>query len=131
MTTFSDMVAARTIYGEARGELDDGKRAVAHVIRNRAANPTRYGATPAGVCLAKMQFSCWNPDDPNRRLLIDVSDEDSVLQTCLRAWLDSEKESDPTGGSTHYLVTGTYVRWAEGVAPFVAIGRHSFYRGIL
>ena len=33
-------VAARTVYGEARGEPDEGKIAVAWVIRTRAANQT-------------------------------------------------------------------------------------------
>lgn len=131
MTTFDDHVAARTIYGEARGESDEGKLAVAHVIRNRLAKPTRWGKTAASVCLSAMQFSCWNVNDPNRRLLLELGELDLTLAKCFYAWSSALLTDDPTEGSTHYKVVGTYARWADGATPVATIGAHEFFRGIL
>lgn len=50
-------IIARTLYYEARGEGEEGIDAVASVIFNRAEGNPKYLAK---VCLAKMQFSCWN-----------------------------------------------------------------------
>ena len=67
-------VLAMTIWGESRGESEEGRRAVASVIYNRSqwkgnSNLFMRGITPEGlatdrgriraVCLAKSQFSCW------------------------------------------------------------------------
>lgn len=50
-------VVAKTLYGEARNQGEEGIRAVATVIYNRAkGNISRL----AGVCLKPKQFSCWN-----------------------------------------------------------------------
>lgn len=126
MSTFHDGVAARTLWGESRGESDLGKLAVACVIRNRI-KLGRWGHTPAAVCLAPMQFSCWNVTDPNRKKLLEIDDTDSGLLECLTAWEDSHDLADPTHGATHYKVVGTYARWADGVKPLVTIGHHEFY----
>jgi len=57
---------ARTLWGEARGESEEGQVAVGHVIKNRVEKKTWYGKTIKDVCLKKWQFSCWNENDPNR-----------------------------------------------------------------
>jgi N-acetylmuramoyl-L-alanine amidase len=125
--TYDDQVAARTIYGEARGEGPAGMDAVAHVIRNRFA-AKRFGKTIAAVCLAKYQFSCWLEADPNSKLLHELPDSDPELKTCMGYWLMSLSTPDPTHGATHYHVVGTFPRWADGVTPLVTIGHHAFYK---
>jgi len=127
--SFQDDIAARTIWGEARGETPEGRLAVAFVIRNRV-KYGRWGMTPAAVCFANMQFSCWNPGDPNRRKMLELSDTDHVLELCMEAWLESARLSDTVGGALHYKVRNTYARWAEGSKPYVTIGHHEFYVGI-
>ena len=59
-------ILARTIYGEARGETDEGKRAVGLCILNRyRSNKWFAGNTIAETCQKPWQFSCWNKKDPN------------------------------------------------------------------
>jgi spore germination cell wall hydrolase CwlJ-like protein len=129
MIDFHAGVAARTIWGEARNQGAPGMSAVAHVIRNRIAR-VRWGHTPASVCLAPMQFSCWNPKDPNRRLMLELPESDVTFAQCVDAWLKSETSADPTFGATHYQVTGTGANWAEGRTPCAIIGAHEFFRNI-
>ena len=52
----------KTVYGEARGEAEEGQIAVVHVIPNRAAQRKTSVATE---CYRPRQFSCWYPKDPN------------------------------------------------------------------
>jgi len=61
-----------TIIGEARGEPIEGQVAVANVIMNRSKIRKQY---IKDVCLADRQFSCWNQNDPNRRILDILADE--------------------------------------------------------
>lgn len=57
-----ELIIAKTLYGEARGESLQGKKAVASVIYNRAVK--KYGKATmqnlSKICLAPKQFSCWN-----------------------------------------------------------------------
>ncbi len=50
---------AMTIFGEARAEPLIGQVAVGCVIRNRLARSPRFGSSWKGVCLRRLQFSCW------------------------------------------------------------------------
>jgi N-acetylmuramoyl-L-alanine amidase len=64
--TYDQKIVAMTIVGEARGEGKLGMYAVGAVIAQRV---IAWKKTPAQVCLKKSQFSCWNPNDPNRAKL--------------------------------------------------------------
>lgn len=124
--------ATRTLFGEARGEPLKGQQAVAWVLRTRAAWHPQvwWGAGLGGVCKKPKQFSCWNPDDPNRARLLGLAEADPEYQT-LRAVVKSVMKGevdDPTDGATHYEVVGTGAGWAAGRAPSCVIGRHAFYR---
>lgn len=144
MTAFEDLaIAARTVFGEARGEAYAGKKAVAHVLFNRlrAAELPQGGATLAAVCLRPLQFSCWNRDDPNLAALLAAGFDGPALRESLRAVLEACDEPDPTGGATHYLTQAAYERmqraparnganWAKGVAPSAQIGNHLFFVNI-
>ena len=120
--------AARTVWGEARGEPYDGRVAVAWVIRNRVDNPSWWGRTVKDVCFHPKQFSCWNDDDPNRPKCLAVSDEDlASFFEIVRAVFDGEIP-DPTGGADHYERVGTGAGWARNREFSTIIGKHAFYK---
>jgi len=124
-------VTAKTVYGEARGEPEGGRVAVAWVIRNRA--ETQYGGdTPEEVCMRPAQFSCWNPNDPNLPKLKYLNTQSEGFRQCLlaTAMVFADLVPDPTNGCRHYLVAGTDASWIEGQEPEIKIGNHVFYKGI-
>ena len=126
-------IMAKTIWGEARGESDEGKIAVGWVIRNRAEKPKWWGKTISGVCLKKWQFSCWNSNDPNANKIANLSDEElTPFILIAKSILDGDVD-DPTGKSTHYHVHGmkNMPKWSEGKTPFIQIDHHDFYKEIL
>jgi spore germination cell wall hydrolase CwlJ-like protein len=128
---------ARTLWGEARGESVAGIEAVASVVLNRVARARArgghwWGRDVDGVCRAPRQFSCWNPEDPNRAKLEAVTAADPVFATCLRVARRAVAGvlADRTLGATHYHAEGTHPRWAKGRVPSAAIGRHLFYNDV-
>jgi len=136
---FDDLVvAARTVWGEARGEAFGGKVAVACVIANRALRPGRtwWGDTVTEVCRAKWQFSCWNEDDPNRPKMLMEPANSPAMVDCIGAVLHATQiaggAADPVKGACHYHVHDMRARpkWAEGREPDVIIGAHAFYIGV-
>ncbi len=128
---------ARTIYGEARGELVRGKEAVACVVMNRVRRARErsgywWGATPVEVCLRPWQVSCGNETDPNRAKVEGVSRDNRNFQSCLRiarrALAGTLK--DPTVGATHYHAKGQTPPWARDKTPAADIGNHRFYNNV-
>lgn len=84
-------IVSLTIIGEGRGEPIEGQVAIGCVIRNRLHNnPVKY-ENYFQVCLEPKQFSCWNEDDPNYALLLDLAERivnnqtltDSYLKQCM------------------------------------------------
>lgn len=120
------LIAARTVFGEARGEPYEGQKAVAHVILNRA----RKEGSVAVVCLRPKQFSCWNVGDPTRERMVTVTTDDPKFRTAIRAFLDAVDELDFTGGATHYATLVTYPTWAKDKIPDFILGNHKFFKGI-
>jgi len=57
-----------TVYGEARGENDASKRAIAWIIQNRSTKKLG-GNSYQKIVLRKSQFSCWKESDPNYKKL--------------------------------------------------------------
>ena len=130
-------ILARTIYGEARGESISGMEAVASVVLNRAAFSKRrghywWGNTVADVCRQPWQFSCWNKNDPNYRLINSVGDTDIVFCICRRIAhrAISGLLEDATGGATHYHTRTSRPAWSVGHIPCAEIGHHFFYNDI-
>lgn len=124
---------ARTVYGEARGEPDEGWTAVAWVIRNRAAKGGWWGDTPAHVCLCRKQFSCWNKLDPNRQVIADLTIHHPSYRKALSIAaevMDAPDDADPIKGATHYHADTVAPGWAAGTEPCAVIGRHRFYKSI-
>ncbi len=80
---------ARTIWGEARGEDAEGMAAVASIIMNRvriakAKGEYWWGNSVIQICQKPYQFSCWNKDDPNYRVLLAVDVRNLEFATALR-----------------------------------------------
>lgn len=145
------LIAALTVWGEARGSTQDDRLAIAHTIINRAKARTWWGRSRAGhpahslaaVCLYPQQFSCWNADDPNSTKLVQlkaqyvqaIATEDG--RAALKAVIDAlDFVPDTTEGATHYLTTSLYnsprrPKWCKHLAPVVAIGAHSYFEGVL
>lgn len=128
---FSDQeIMAKTLFGEARNQGEEGIKAVANVILNRMnSGITWWGDTIRNVCLHSYQFSCWNSSDPNRIRIMRVTDADKIYKLCLavadlamRGDLD-----DNTNGATSYQVIGTNAKWSQGQTPVAVIGSHEFY----
>jgi spore germination cell wall hydrolase CwlJ-like protein len=126
-------ILARTLWGEARGEGAAGMEAVAAVVVNRLkAGRPRWGLDLGAVCLARRQFSCWNPGDPNRAKLLAVTPADPAFATALRIARRAASGllPDPVLGATHYHTRGVMPGWSIGQRPVATIGRHLFYAGI-
>jgi spore germination cell wall hydrolase CwlJ-like protein len=126
---------ALTMWGEARGEGEEGMRAVGHVIRNRW-EAKRYGAYVTDTVSQAFQFSAWNPGDPNRAamLAIDALPKDGEAW---RQWLAAKRlaneiltgrSADPTGGALFYHTVAIHPQWADGMAPTTRVGEHLFYK---
>lgn len=136
MVSYSDILAlSRTIYGEARGEGEDGKQAVAHVILNRWKSGKWFaGETIKETCHKPWQFSCWNTNDPNWPKLAVIDMEDETLQECAYFALGAIHGylPDNTDGSTHYYAYNTIAKpkWAETGEMVGRIGGHEFYRNV-
>jgi hypothetical protein len=120
---------ALNIYHEARGEPEDGKLAVGHVVVNRARDPRfpgtlcdvvkQGGESPRHGC----QFSWWcdgRSDQPRDWSAWEES----------RAFADlvySGTAKDPTGGALWYHADYVDPFWRRSLAEGPKIGRHIFY----
>ena len=129
-------ILSKTIYGEARGESVAGQEAVANVILNRVKmnliQPMWWGKTIQEVCLKPYQFSCWNKNDPNFKILQGDLSQNPVYQICeriaKRALAGCLK--DNTNGATHYHSFACHPLWARHLVPCAQIGHHLFYKGV-
>ncbi len=129
-------VFARTLYGEARGEIaqfgDAPLKAVANIIVNRFKAQTWYGRTIKDVCLKNWQFSCWNKDDPNLSVLLAPTITCSVFDLCLKVadlfLLNGGVIPDNTNGANHYHHRKIFPSWTVKKHPTCQIGNHIFYK---
>lgn len=132
MQTEKDIeILAKTIYGEARGEDIAGKKGIACVIMNRFKSKKWYaGKTIADTCLKKYQFSCWNDNDPNKKILDTISIE--RLGDCYDIAYNAVHGHQPdiVLNSTHYHTKDVKPKWAENKKPILQIGNHLFYNNI-
>jgi hypothetical protein len=130
------LIMARTIFGEARGEPNEGREAVGNVIVNRSRSG-RYPNNVASVCLQPFQFSCWNKNDPNRAKIIDLTPGSSkVFDECLAAAdrVIRGVVPDATSGALHYyskeIKQPSWVASSPKARMTAEIGVHRFYIGI-
>lgn len=127
---------AATVWGEARSEGEEGMRAVAHVMVNRIG--PRFGEDLSTVILSPKQFSVWNRNDPNRRIVQNLARDPSSVATDPE-WLVAERVSrevlsgqsvDPTGGALFYHTRGVRPRWARIGQGRQTLGQHIFYADV-
>lgn len=137
MTDLTTDILAKTIYGEARGEPLSGQEAIASVILNRVEYSRRHktywwGNTIAEVCQKPLQFSCWNSDDPNYRILLRVTESNPIYATCKRIAKRAMAGllKDRTYGATHYHNRKIRPKWSIGKIPCAEIGSHIFYNDV-
>jgi spore germination cell wall hydrolase CwlJ-like protein len=120
---------ALTIYFEARGEPDEGKLAVGHVVMNRA----QHSLFPRRVCDVvrqggdklryRCQFSWWcdgRSDRPRDRQAWNKS-------RALAGLIYWDYSRDPTAGALWYHAEYVRPSWRRDLAPGPKIGRHVFY----
>ncbi len=122
--------AAQTAWGEARGEPAEGQQAVLNVIANRAKHPCWWGQDIVSVCLADRQFSCWNPEDPNREKMIALTTDDPIFAKCLELATLAVAGTLPDltyGADSYYAVSIPAPAWISGARFTTQIGQHRFY----
>ncbi len=129
-------VVALTIFGEARGEPIEGQIAVACVIRNRVKDK-RWPDDYAGVCLQRLQFSCWNEHDPTYAAVMRAAEkarhaqyEPAMLQ-CM--WIAQgvvdNAVLDVVRGANHYHADSIGApSWSDKMMLTAKKGHHIFYR---
>ena len=126
-------VLAGTIYGEARGEGEEGMQAVACVIMNRAKSKiTWWGSGVIGVCLKPYQFYCWHINNTNRLKILTVKDKDPQFVQAM----DIARQAigfvmyDITLGADSYFNPDecSAPNWAKNKPPTIVIGKHWFYK---
>lgn len=144
-------VFSLTLWAEARGEGSEGILTVGCIIRNRVHNPGWWGRSYKTVCLAKQQFSCWNPgNDPNHLRLVTLSQrvightvpaghQYFEIQGLAEGIMDGAIP-DQTEGCDHYFSPegmkpkGTIPSWAKDPVtkqpfpPDIIVGHHWCYR---
>ena len=122
---------ARTIYGEARGELYKfgifSLIAVANVVMNR--KKKNFAKTIHNVCVAPYQFSCWNKNDPNYSKIVNPPENCVIFRKCLEIAENvlSEKWPDLTDGCDHCHERSIKPYWAVYRSPKRIFGSHFFY----
>jgi spore germination cell wall hydrolase CwlJ-like protein len=126
---------ALLLFGEARGEGIEGRAAVAAVVMNRL-KLGWYGDGLAAVILSPLQFSCFNPDDPNREQLErfvrewegQIKTNNSLRESwwvakgVIEGWLISN-----VGNATHYHAGSVAPAWAKKLTFIKTVGNHKFY----
>lgn len=132
-------VMAKTIWGEARSETQEGRTAVAWVIRNRAASRA-FAATLVGaegavehVCMAPWQFSCWLSSDPNRAKIDALTRDEYADEYDLAFDVLGGAIPDPTSGAVNYysprgMAGGLPPYWAASMTFVGVFGTQRFYR---
>ena len=119
---------AKTIYFEARGEREEGQRAVAAVVLNRVkgvdfpntiCEVVHQGGTETKTC----QFSWWcdgRSDKPK--------DREAWEQAITIAFEMMTGAPDPTNGALYYHSTGVSPSWRRQLVRLATIGAHVYYR---
>lgn len=131
---------ALCLYREAEGESYLGKRAVAHVIDNRAKNMDNSGDWPhsiKGVILQHRAFSSFNLENPRAHVWLDYSPS---CQDCLEIadMVIRGMDADLTNGAVYYanlqqISAGAWfdrviVKQPDKHPQTIQIGKHTFFR---
>lgn len=130
-----------TLWGETRGEPIQGQVAVGCVIRNRVHSIEKYHNSYTEVCLAPKQFSCWNEDDTNYPILIelgsklvagqDLADPHYRQVMLVAEGIISWAILDNTKGATNYMTRTLWQtdkpHWATRATNIQDVGSQVFF----
>lgn len=122
-------VYSKTIFGEARGEIELGQKWVAWVIKNRA---FYWKKTITEVCLERnaegiYQFECWKGRD-DIEIPKDELPKFSEIRKLAREILKADQESDITEGCLHFNnPKKEFASWTLTASRSKPIGNHVFY----
>ena len=126
------------MFGEARGETDQGRIAVGSVVMERVDHRDWDGKTIKEICLMPYQFSCFLPNDPNFPKLKKIAEDwgnnvSPMLNNChylAKGLLSGVIPRDifvTKNHCTQYKTIDCKVAWAEKMRKVATINRHEFY----
>jgi len=136
--TATDLLA-RTIYGEAEGESEEGKRGVAWVVRNRVAYDGEWGSTYKDAILKggfvglsssrglspDTSSDAWKVSLSIAKGIKDASTDDNPIGTCLWFNTNTYYNSVTKKNGGKYSFGGSK---AYKVVEKVVIENHTFFR---
>lgn len=120
-------VIASTLYHEARGEGEDGLRAVASIIKNRSEQRQwKKCKGMVGVCLQKKQFSCHNKGyfKANPKKAADKKAY-NLCKKIATEMVDGKFKST-VGKANHYCTNNCKVYWKKLLKNTKVIKNHTF-----
>ena len=132
------LTLARTLYGEARGEVRKGIEAVANVVINRVRRRF-FGSSVGEVCKKPSQFSCWNRTDPNFRNIANLKPNNGnrIFDTCfdiagkaVRGQISNHVGEDTLHYHATYIRPPDWVRNSRNPRVTLRLGGHIFYANI-
>lgn len=106
------------MFGEARGESDVGKVAVAYTAINRKADPN-YPKTICQIMKQPSQYQFLDYGMPTQTQI-------AYLEPLAKAILE-KRVSDPTNGAKWYHTRQVKPIWAKQKDIKIALGNHIFY----
>jgi len=118
-----------TLMGEALGEGELGMRAVAEVIKNRAAE---RGLSPEQVVLQPKQFSFWNNPITSQTFLKKNGSKDNYAKA-KKVWdavIAGQNELVGNSNLYHVATMKKFPSWAKSknVKKVTQVGNHIFYQ---
>jgi spore germination cell wall hydrolase CwlJ-like protein len=123
---------SEVLYYEARGEGDQGQKAVAEVIFHRM-NSKNYGNSICAVVYegaghpgCQFSFTC-NGDLARRK---DERAWSNAERLAAEILTDQAWRKNSTGGATNYHAVSVTPGWAPTLEKTGQIGNHIFYRGV-
>ncbi len=125
-THSDDILAALTIYLEARGESFAGKMAVAAVIRNRTNHKYHSNGTIRGTVLRAKQFEPWIGRSPKD---VRFNPNNRKMQESLLAWELVQDGRNVVDGAVLFYNPSLVdtPRWAKVYQKVSTIGGHEFF----
>ncbi len=125
-THSDDILAALTIYLEARGESFAGKMAVAAVIRNRTEHKYHSDGTIRDTVLRAKQFEPWIGRSPKD---VRFNPNNRKMQESLLAWELVQDGRNVVDGAVLFYNPSLVntPRWAKVYQKVSTIGGHEFF----
>lgn len=138
MTAYDKILAALTVWREARSESMAARIAVLHVIFNRVSQSPKNGwpKTVHGVCVQPRQFSSFNKGtDASVSWPLEKNSADWAAWEEIQLLMDLPMLADPTQGANFYhdkSISPPYLAWlGMGSTLQQLMGKHTVDIGAL